>query len=300
MGLDTRVSGRTKLTGLIGNPMEHTVSPVLQNSLFSMMGIDGIYIPIRVPGGKLEEALRGLSACGFSGLNVTIPYKEEILQYLDEISEEAVLLGAANTIRFSDGKLYGYNTDGEGFMRAFTEQTGENFKDKNVCIIGAGGTARALSVKIAAAGAERITIINRTPERAQELSNNAGRLLRERGLIKTTLTPLASESGDAAEELEKCDIIINTTPAGMYPNTDCSPLKDDFRFRSEQTVYDVIYNPAETKLLAQAKKYGCRTANGAAMLFYQGVRAFEIWTETEIPKQKLKDLSCEFIKYLSE
>lgn len=300
MRLDTRVSGKTKLTGLIGNPIEHTVSPVLQNSLFSMMGIDGIYIPIRVPGGKLEEALRGLSACGFSGLNVTIPYKEEILQYLDEISEEAVLLGAANTIRLSDGKLYGYNTDGQGFLRAFREQTGEDFEGKTVCIIGAGGTARALSVKIATAGAERITIINRTPERAQELSSSVSRLLCERGFDRAALAPLALESEEAAEALEKCDIIINTTPAGMYPNTDSSPLKDDFRFRREQTVYDVIYNPAETKLLANAKRSGCRTANGAGMLFYQGVRAFEIWTGTQIPKQKLKDLSFEFLKYLTE
>lgn len=299
MQLDTRVGGKTKLTGLIGNPIEHTVSPVLQNSLFSMMGIDGIYIPVKVPQGKLGDAICGLKASGFTGFNVTIPYKEEVLQFLDDISDEAVLLGAANTIRVSGDKLYGYNTDGDGFLRAFREQTESGFEGKLVCILGAGGTARALTAKIATAGAERITVINRTPERAQELSVNVNRILEARGFCKIT-EPAGLDSREALAALEACDVIINTTSAGMYPKVDNSPLKDDFRFRSEQIVYDVIYNPAETKLLAQAKQFGCRTANGAGMLFYQGVRAFEIWMGTDIPDIKLRDLSSAFVKYLAE
>ncbi len=299
MQLDTRVSGKTKLTGLIGNPIEHTISPVLQNSLFSMMGIDGIYVPVKVPQGKLGDAVCGLKASGFTGFNVTIPYKEEVLQFLDDISDEAVLLGAVNTVKVSGDKLYGYNTDGDGFLRAFREQTESGFEGKLVCILGAGGTARALTAKIATAGVERITVINRTPERAQELSLNVNSILEERGLGKITV-PAGLDSLEAADALEACDVIINTTSAGMYPKVVNSPLKDDFRFRSEQIVYDVIYNPAETKLLAQAKKSGCRTANGAGMLFYQGVRAFEIWMETAIPDTKLRDLSAVFVKYLAE
>ncbi len=299
MQLDTRVGGKTKLTGLIGNPIEHTVSPVLQNSLFSMMGIDGIYIPIKVPGGKLEDAVSGLKALGFAGFNVTIPYKEEVLRFLDEIDEEVLLLGAANTIRLSDDKLYGYNTDGDGFLRAFSEQTGGGFEGKLVCILGAGGTARALTAKIATVGAEKITVINRTPERALELSLNVNRVLEAKGFGKITES-MALDSKEAAVALEECDVIINTTSAGMYPRVDNSPLKEDFKFRREQIVYDVIYNPAETKLLTQAKKAGCRVANGAGMLLYQGVRAFEIWMGIDIPDVKLRDLSSEFVKYLAE
>lgn len=299
MRLDTRVGGKTTLTGLIGNPVEHTVSPVLHNSLFSIMGIDGVYVPIKVPRGKLEEAVCGLVACGFAGFNVTIPYKEQILQYLDEISEEAVLLGAANTIRISDGRLYGDNTDGEGFLRAFREQTGSGFEGKLVSILGAGGTARALAAKTAAAEAEKISIINRTPERAKELSDNVNRILSEKGYGKKTV-PLALDSQEAVRALEDSDIIINTTSAGMYPNTADSPLKDDFSFRGGQIVYDVIYNPFRTKLLAQAERCGCKTANGTGMLFYQGVRAFEIWTGSKIPGAILQDLSGEFLKYLAE
>ncbi len=299
MQLDTRVGGKTKLTGLIGNPIEHTVSPVLQNSLFSMTGIDGIYIPIKVPQGKLGDAVRGLQASGFTGFNVTIPYKEEVLQFLDEISDEAVLLGAANTIRISGDKLYGYNTDGDGFLRAFREQTESGFDGKQVCILGAGGTARALSAKIATAGADRITVINRTPERAQELSLNVNSVLEARGFGRIT-EPAGLDSWEALKALEACDIIINTTSAGMYPRVDNSPLKEDFRFKSEQIVYDVIYNPAETKLLKLAKKFGCRTANGAGMLFHQGVRAYELWMDIDIPDVELQELSFAFVKYLAE
>jgi shikimate dehydrogenase len=299
MQLDTRVGGKTKLTGLIGNPIEHTVSPVLHNSLFSMMGIDGIYIPIKVPQGKLGDAVRGFKAYGFTGFNVTIPYKEEVLQFLDEISDEAVLLGAANTIKLSGDKLYGYNTDGDGFLRAFREQTESSFDGKQVCILGAGGTARALSAKIATAGADRITVINRTPERAQELSSNVNNVLEARGFGRIT-EPAGLDSREALEALEAYDIIINTTSAGMYPKVDNSPLKEDFRFKREQIVYDVIYNPAETKLLKLAKKSGCRTANGAGMLFHQGIKAFEIWMGTDISDVKLHELSSAFVKYLAE
>ncbi|HEX2946449.1 MAG TPA: shikimate dehydrogenase [Clostridia bacterium] len=299
MQLDTRVGGKTKLTGLIGNPIEHTVSPVLHNTLFSMLGIDGIYLPVKVPPGRLEEAVCGLKASGFTGFNVTIPYKEEVLRYLDEVSEEALMLGAVNTIKISDNRLYGCNTDGDGFLRAFAEQIGEGFEGKAVCILGAGGTARTLSIKTATSGARKITVINRTPERARELSLSVNRVLEDKGFEKIT-DCAALGSREAAEAIEECDVLINTTSAGMYPKVEDSPLKDDFRFRKEQIIYDVIYNPAETKLLSQAKSSGCRTANGAGMLFYQGVRAFEIWMGMDVPDNKLRELSSEFLKYLAE
>lgn len=298
MGLDKRINGTTKLTGLIGNPVEHTVSPVLHNSLFSAMGINGIYIPLRVPDGSLGKAVSGLKATGFTGFNVTIPYKEAILDYLDEVSEEVQLLGTANTVRISEGRLYGYNTDGDGFIRAFYEQTQSNFTGKFVCMLGAGGTARALSAKIAAEGAEMILIINRTESRAQELAIKVNQALSNKGYDKKTAAAAAFGSPEATHALEECDIMINTTSAGMYPETGLSPLPDDFVFRNSQIIYDVIYNPPETRLLSLAHAKGCKTANGAGMLYYQGIRAFEIWMETKIPKQIADTLAVDFLKYL--
>ncbi len=322
MRLDMRVNGKTKLTGLIGNPLEHTVSPVLHNSLFSSMGINGIYIPLNVSGRQLGKAVNGLKANGFKGFNVTIPYKRAILEYLDEISGEAEMLGAVNTVNIvedeltGNSRLRGYNTDGDGFIRAFNQQTGTTFAGRKVCMLGAGGTARALTIKIALEAAESICIINRTQSKAQSLAEKATRILEcERQDSKmdkcSTTSPTAGStapitsvtapdfgSREAYHALEECDIIVNATAVGMYPNSDASPLQDNFPFRRNQIVYDVIYNPSETKLLSLARLKGCTAVNGSGMLFYQGVKAFEIWMGTVVPLDTLNDLSAVFLKYL--
>ncbi len=322
MRLDMRVNGKTKLTGLIGDPLEHTVSPVLQNSLFSSMGINGIYIPLKVPGERLRDAVNGLKAYGFKGFNVTIPYKRAILKYLDEISEEAELLGAVNTVIIiedkltGDSRLRGYNTDGDGFIHAFHKQTGITFAGRKVCMLGAGGTARALTIKIALEKAESICIINRTGSKAQELAEETNGILERRrhcskidvssitgyatGSNAPIRTVTASDFGstEALHALQECDIIINATAVGMYPDSNASPLQDNFPFRRNQIVYDAIYNPSETKLMSSARLRGCIAINGSGMLFYQGVKAFEIWMDTIVPEKILNELSNEFMKHL--
>lgn len=298
MHLDMRITGTTKLTGLIGNPVEHTVSPVLHNSLFNAMGINGVYVPLRVHTGNLKDAVRGLKASEFIGFNVTIPYKEEILEYVDEVSEEVKQLGTANTVKIVNGKLYGFNTDADGFVRAFQNQTGTSFKQKCVCVLGAGGTAKALSVKIAMEGASKVNIINRTVSRAIELAEVVNKALANSGCSETAAFPYSLGTVEVNQLLSSCDIIVNTTSAGMHPDIDSSPVQQDFNFNSRQIVYDVIYNPAITKLLANAKACGCKTFNGAGMLFYQGLRAFEIWMDTTVPNKISTDLSAEFFKYL--
>ncbi|NLV35890.1 MAG: shikimate dehydrogenase [Clostridiaceae bacterium] len=354
MRLDMRVNSKTKLTGLIGNPLGHTVSPFLQNSLFSSMGINGIYIPLCVPDGRLRDAVKGLEAFGFMGFNVTIPYKRAVMECLDEISEEAELLGAVNTVKITEDsltgkfRLWGHNTDGDGFIRAFHEQAGTSFADKKVCMLGAGGTARALTIKVALEGAESICIINRTESKAQELAEKVKQIIKSKAETATesrneaaaecvnepdtklangptdeqfsepaiesinkpavTIAPeyLRSEEITAAafgstqslRALEQCDIIINATSVGMYPDIKSSPLEESFPFRPNQIIYDVIYNPVETKLMSLARSKGCIAINGAGMLFYQGVKAFEVWMDKVVPKKILNDLSNAFIKYL--
>lgn len=298
MQLDLRVNGTTKLTGLIGNPVEHTVSPVLQNSLFSAAGINGIYVPLRIPEGCLANAVNGLKAAGFTGFNVTIPYKQEIMRYLDEISDEARILGAVNTVKISGGNLIGDNTDGDGFIRAFTEQTGSDISGKSICVLGAGGTARALSIKAALVGARRICIINRTVSRADELAEKVNQIMLQKGCAKKTAFSAVMGSHDAMVALLECDVIINTTSVGMHPYPDASPLEDSFPFRENQIIYDVIYNPSQTKLTALATQRGCTAVNGAGMLFYQGVKAFEIWIGHAVCEDILDNLSTEFLKYL--
>lgn len=298
MILDKRTDGRTKLTGLIGNPVEHTVSPVIHNSLFSYMGINGIYVPLKVDASGLEAAVRGLAALGFTGFNVTIPYKEAVCRLLDEADGEVELLGAVNTVRIRRGRLYGYNTDGEGFVTAFKKQTGTGFSGKKICILGAGGTARTLAIKAVQEGAGEVCIINRTVSKAEEIAGYINGKLLEGSRPGKPVLPLASGAEQAHAAIDEADIIINATSVGMFPDTDANPVDDSVEYRSKPIAYDVIYNPVETRFLRMARMKGCRTYNGACMLFYQGIRAFEIWMGTKVPDDISGELLTSFLKYL--
>ena len=192
---------------------------------------------------------------------MTIPYKEAICGLLDEADEEVKLLGTANTVRIRDGRLYGYNTDGTGFVTAFKKQTGTDFSGKKVCILGAGGTARTLAVKVVQEGAGRVCIINRTVSKAEVIAGYINNRLSAGSGLREPVFTLMPGTERAREILNSFDIIINTTSVGMFPNTDASPVEDDVEFLSKPIVYDVIYNPAETRFLAAArqKATGCST-----------------------------------------
>ncbi|MFY9567856.1 MAG: shikimate dehydrogenase [Acetivibrionales bacterium] len=300
MVLDKRIDGRTVLTGLIGNPVEHTVSPVIHNSLFLLMGINGVYLPLKTEETGLEAAVKGLAALGFVGFNVTIPYKEAICSLLDEVDEEVRLLGTANTVKILDGRLYGYNTDGKGFVTAFRKQTGADFAGKKVCILGAGGTARTLAIKVVQEGAGQVCIINRTVSKAVEIAGYINDTLRAGSGLREPVLSLAPDTKRTIEALNESDIIINTTSVGMYPDIGASPVDEGVDFASRPIVYDVIYNPARTRLLSMAHEKGCSIYNGAGMLFYQGIRAFEIWMDTRISDDVLQKLSTSFLKHLED
>ncbi|MGB5849939.1 MAG: shikimate dehydrogenase [Ignavibacteriaceae bacterium] len=272
----------TKLIGLIGHPIKQSYSPFIHNIAAQFKSIDYIYLPFDVVDDNLENALKGVVSLGISGLNVTIPHKEKIIKYLDELSEEAGVIGAVNTIVNEQGKLKGYNTDINGILESLTE-----FKDlitgSKVCVIGAGGGARAvIYTLIRYFKPEQITIINRTTQRADTLKRYFSEKMRFDNLKTTDLFP-----PDLIETFNSSKLIVNSTPVGMFPDVDDSPTSLKESFHKEQLVFDMIYNPTETKLLNLAKQQGAATLGGLKMLVHQAAKSFELWTGEEPPVEKL-------------
>ena len=258
-----------KVYGVIGNPIEHSLSPVMHNAAFEALGLDAIYLAFRVAEHELGDAIRGAKSLGIAGLNVTIPLKEKALAFVDA-DDIASRIGAINTIDFSTDTPTGYNTDGIGALTVLKERVGE-IRGKEVLILGAGGAARAIAFYLDAEGA-RLTIANRTEDRAAMLASS----LRNAGFISLREEELKRHIRDA-------DILINTTPVGMYPRTDVTLVNAEM-MHSELVVFDIVYNPAETKLLREAKKVGVQTIiEGVKMLVYQGAASFRIWTGMEPP-----------------
>lgn len=287
------ITGKTRLLGVIGNPIEHSISPQLHNTISMYLNEDLAYVPFRVEKNNLESAVRGLKSLNFVGFNVTIPYKSDIIKYIDVNTREALLIGAVNTVKNINGKLYGYNTDAEGFYKSFTREAGTDFKDKKVALIGAGGAARAIAVKIALQGASKIYILNRTISKAANIAE----------VVNNNIKCVAEYyQFDKYSEniLKQCDVIINTTSLGMYPDVDISPVEDTFQFSSHQIVYDVIYNPSRTKFLFAAENRGCKTINGFGMLIYQGIYAYEIWTGLKLPDDLVNNLFNSFRNYCAK
>ncbi|HEX2926379.1 MAG TPA: shikimate dehydrogenase [Ruminiclostridium sp.] len=284
MKLVEEVNGKTELYALLGNPVEHTKSPFIHNTLFKENNINAIYIPVQANKEDLGKAVNGFRAQNFSGFNVTVPYKKDIIQYLDDISTDALLMGAINTVENQNGRFIGYNTDADGFVRDFCDGFGTTFKGKRVMLLGAGGTARAIAVKLAAEGIEHLVIANRTESNAQNIANLVNN---NYGNIVSTIN---SEPDLLNSEMQNSQVVINTTPAGMSTYLDSTPFDFDFKFSCSQLVYDVIYVPKKTKFLKQAEKAGCKLRNGFGMLINQGISSFEIWTGTQVSKTQADEL----------
>jgi len=272
----------TKLIGLIGHPIKQSYSPFIHNIAAQFKNIDYIYLPFDVVVNNLEIALKGVVAFGIRGLNVTIPHKEKIIKYLDEVSEEAAMIGAVNTIVNEDGKLKGYNTDINGILESLTE-----FKDlisgSKVCVIGAGGGARAVIYTLVRHFKPgQITIINRTIQRADSLQSYFSEKMRFDNFKTANLFP-----PELIETFRSSKLIINSTSVGMFPEVDDSPTNLKESFHKDQLVFDMIFNPTETKLLNLAKQQGATTLGGLKMLVHQAAKSFELWTGEEPPVEKI-------------
>lgn len=269
-----RIDGETKIVGLIGYPIGHTLSPAMHNKAFEYLDFNYIYLPFPVEENNLKGALKALPALGIVGVNVTLPYKEKVLEYLDEVTEEAELTGAVNTILVRDNRLIGYNTDGEGFVISLKKGTGIDSKGKRVVIIGAGGAGRAVSIQLAKEGVKKIALFDIVFDKAQDLASHI-----EENISNVEVTALREEGLE--KEIREADILINATPVGIKP--DDPPPIDPKLLHPNLLVYDLIYNPPKTRLLSEAEEIGAKTLNGMGMLLYQGALAFTIWTSREAP-----------------
>lgn len=283
------ISTKTIICGLIGNPVEHSVSPAMQNAAFDSLGLDYIYLPFRVTADNLARAVDGLKVLNMRGVNVTIPHKVAILPLLDELEPLAKKIGAVNTIVNDKGRLKGYNTDAAGFLKILLER-GVEPKGKKVVVLGAGGASRAVSFTLAERGAE-IVILNRRQEIdwAVELASSISQL--------STKEVKALELNDEnlSSVLEAADVLVNATSVGMSPDSNNSPLPAGL-LKPELVVFDVVYNPLKTRLLAEAEVAGAETISGIDMLVWQGALAFELWTGAEAPADIMKAKAIEALK----
>ena len=271
--------------GLIGWPVEHSVSPAIHNAAFEALGLPWRYALIPTAPDRLEQELANLRSGGFRGANVTVPHKQSVIPYLDEISEAARAIGAVNTIVAEDGRLKGYNTDADGFWRALRE-VGYEPAGKSALVLGAGGAARAVVYALARGGC-RVAIWNRRAERASSLALDMRR-------ANVTLSVVARLSD---LELAAVDLLVNTTPVGMWPHADASPWPEALPMPEHWLVFDLVYNPVETRLLAQAKAAGARAIGGLAMLVHQGALAFELWTGQSPPTDVMLAAAAESLKH---
>ena len=258
------ITGHTGLTGLLGSPVAHSVSPLMHNEAFRYLGLDYVYLCFDVTEETLPQAVEGLKACGIKGFNLTMPNKNKIVELLDELSPTAQLIGAVNTVRNDNGKLKGFNTDGYGFTQS-ARDAGCDVKGRTITVMGVGPTSRYW--ERAAAMAEKMSHMTECEMILHEMDDHAA----------------------LKDALEESTLLINATSVGMVPDVTGTVIPDKTLFHPELTVADVVYEPRETRLLREAREAGCPTFNGMYMLLHQGVKAFHIWTGLDMPVEIVRE-----------
>lgn len=281
------ITGKTKIVGVIGHPIEHSMSPPMHNNAYKELEMDYVYVAFNVLPEDVENLITSCKTLNIQGLNVTIPHKTSIIPYLDEIDETAGKIGAVNTIQFKDGIAKGYNTDGIGAIRSIREHT--SLKDRKVLIVGAGGAAKAIAFTLIDEGISSLTIANRSRENAQQLIDN---IKKQTGFENISYQPIMG----AGNKVSQVDIIINTTPIGMYPKHEVEPPIQTDNITENHVVMDVIYNPLETELLKRARLNGATTINGTSMLINQGLVSFEIFTGRKATYESFEEALLEQLK----
>jgi shikimate dehydrogenase len=268
------IDSNTSLLGLIGNPVAHSLGPVMHNRAFAAAGYNGVYLAFKI--NDLGSAIKSIKALNFKGVSVTIPHKVDIMQYLDAVDDVAAKVGAVNTIVNRQGQLIGYNTDCQGALEALRSRTA--VAGKSVALIGAGGAARAIGFGLVSSGG-RLTIFNRSRATGERLAAE----------LKAEFWPLNDCQPDRHE------ILINTTPVGMFPDTGATPIPKK-NLSKEMVVMDIVYNPLKTRFLKEAEAKGCRTINGISMFVSQAALQFELWTGQKAPLDIMQDAALEALK----
>lgn len=281
------MTGSTKVYGIIGYPIKHSLSPLMQNAAFDGVGLDCIFVPFEVSPDSLGQAVAGLRALGVEGFNVTVPHKAAIIPFLDEVSPEALLAGAVNTVKLSAGRLIGYNTDGIGLLASLREDLDFVPQGKSILLLGAGGAARGGAAALCSATASELIIANRTIARARDLVNDLSE-----AFPQVALSAIGLDPDELVEAAARADLCINTTSVGLGAGT----MEYGFlqRLNASAAAYDMVYNPPKTHFLNEAEHFGARIANGLGMLAAQGEAAFQIWTGMLPPSGLMKSRLAEF------
>ncbi len=276
---------QAELVGVFGQPVAENPTGVMQEAGFRAAGLDWRYLNFEVPPERLGAAMRSIDALGLRGINLTIPHKVAVIEHLDELSPEARAIGAVNTVRLEGGRKIGENTDGKGFLRGVRQDAGMDPAGQSVVVLGAGGAARAISTELVLAGASDLLVVNRSTDRGETMVRDLRAATGGQVLFQPWRGTYAAPAS--------CDLLVNATSIGLYPNSDAIPDADLSGLRPGALVADAVFNPPETKLLAAARKLGLRTLDGLSMLVYQGVIAFEMWTgrspDEAVMKAALRD-----------
>lgn len=280
------MNSQTRMTGVFGYPIHQSLSPDMHNAAYKEMGLNYASAAFSVSPETLKQAVEGIRALSFRGVNVTIPHKVAIMEYLDEIDEEALDIGAINTIVNDNGKLIGYNTDGRGFVQSLLEEAEISVAEKRVLVLGAGGAARAVGISLARRGVSHMVVANRSVDKAAELARHISKHVSCRALSLGDLDKI---------DLKEIDLVINTTSIGMVPQINEMPISDE-QLHSGLLVSDLIYNPIKTKLLHAAEAKGAKIHNGVGMFVHQGALALELWTGQKPPVGLMRSIVLERLK----
>jgi len=286
MSSEKLITSKTKIFCVIGHPIEHSMSPIMWNPALQELGLDFVYLAFDVHPKNLEKAISGIRSLDIRGINVTLPHKETVIKYLDEIDPIALKIGAVNTIKNEEGILKARNTDASGAKKALID-AGCNISGKNIVFLGAGGVARSLAY-IMAEESNSIILTDLIEERAIAVANE----IKEK--MKVNIEGKISNKDTINESLKKADILINATPIGMYPRVEDTPITKDM-LNADLFVFDVVYNPLETRLMKEAAEIGCQTLGGLDMLVNQGILAFEWWTNQNPNRSLMKKKIIAFL-----
>lgn len=270
--------GNTMTCGLIGNPVRHTLSPLIHNSIAEMKGVNLVYVPFEVPKGGVKNAVRGANALGIKGLNVTVPYKSDVIDHLVEIDPLAEGIGAVNTLVRTEGGFKGYNTDMSGLYHAMQDE-GIVLDGECVVILGAGGVARPVAYLCATKGADRVYVLNRTYEKAEAVAKEVNNALDES--LGEKIIPMPLDDYKELLDREKRFFVVQCTSVGLFPDVNSAVIEDEEFYKHVYGAIDVVYKPLETKFMKLVKNAGGKVFSGLKMLLYQGIDAFELWFEDE-------------------
>lgn len=276
------IKGTTRVCGLIGNPVGHSVSPAIHNNLAQLTGKDMVYTTFKVEKGDVASAVRGAYSLNILGLNVTVPHKSEVIDSLVDIDPLAKAIGAVNTLVRVDGGFKGYNTDILGLAREL-EDEGIELADSKVIILGAGGAARAITFLCSSKGAKKIYLLNRSADKAQDIAHAVNTHFHNEKVIPMNIADYADIPGDDY-------IVIQTTSVGLHPNDEAVVIDDEAFYKKAAVGVDIIYNPAKTKFMKLIKAQGKKAYNGLKMLLYQGVSAYELWNDCKITKEEADEV----------